>query len=32
MGCTGAGTLLMASKIYDELFPKPELDAELDPV
>jgi len=32
MGCTGAGTLLMASKIYSELFPKPELDADLDPV
>ena len=32
MGCTGAGTLLMASKIYIELFPKPELDADLHPV
>jgi len=29
MGCTGAGTLLMSTKIYSELFPEPEEDAEI---
>ena len=29
MGCTGAGTLLMSTKIYAELFPEPEVDADV---
>lgn len=30
IGCTATGTLLMAPKIYDELFPKPKTEAELE--
>eukprot|EP00550_Attheya_septentrionalis_P002670 CAMPEP_0198290242 /NCGR_PEP_ID=MMETSP1449-20131203/8184_1 /TAXON_ID=420275 /ORGANISM="Attheya septentrionalis, Strain CCMP2084" /LENGTH=475 /DNA_ID=CAMNT_0043988725 /DNA_START=5 /DNA_END=1432 /DNA_ORIENTATION=- len=30
IGCTTTGTLLMAPKIYDELFPKPKAEAELE--